>query len=124
MSILDLSGVVDSFALPNGIFVERFAVDAYDSEGFLIENTAVLVPFKAVVHVDASFDLQNLEEGERNLETIIIFTQLPLKTSDSSTKIKADIVQYNNKRYRIILAEDWLLQSGHYRYWAQLVEEK
>lgn len=124
MSILDLSGVVDSFALPGGISVERYEVGGYDSEGFPLPDVINLTPMTAVVHVATSRDLQRLPEGERTLETIIVFTKVPLLTSDTTSKIKADVVRYATKRYRVVLSENWLAQSGHYRCWCQLIEEQ
>jgi hypothetical protein len=65
-----------------------------------------------------------LPEGERVTETIIVFTRSPLLTGDTSSKDEADVVRYNNKRYRVLLSENWLAQSGHYRCWAQRIEEQ
>jgi hypothetical protein len=124
MPILNLGPVVNSFALPGGITVERRLASSYDDFGFPVHNPSDLLQMTAVVHNATPADLQMLPEGERVKETIIVFTRSPLLTGDTSSKDEADVVRYNNKRYRVLLSENWLAQSGHYRCWAQRIEEQ
>ena len=124
MPILNLGPVVSSFALPNSITVERIQNTSYDSDGFPVYNAPTELQMKAVVHNATPADLQMLPEGERVKETIIIFTRTALVTADTSSKDAADVVQYSGKRYRVLLSENWLAQSGHYRCWAQRIEEQ
>lgn len=47
-----------------------------------------------------------LPEGERDKESIVIFTPAPLR-ADSSDGKKADLVLFTKSRYRVLLVENW-----------------
>lgn len=123
MTILPgLAGVINSFAIPGGISIERNTSDV-DADGYPIINSPTVINISpAVIHVVSGRDLVFLPEGFRAGEDIIIFTKVPLRTAkEGSDRELPDIVLYTPageatlNRYRVLKSEDWIAQSGHYR---------
>ncbi len=117
-----LRGVVDRFAVPGGIRVERRNDATEDADGNQQIGTPRTFTIKpAVVHPARGRDLLLLPEGDRTTAAVVVFTKERLRTALEGTREEADVVLYSPgsdtgvRRYRVISAEDWTLQSGHIR---------
>jgi len=121
MAILStLAGVIDSFALPGGITIER-ATAAYN-DGFRSAGTPTSIPVApAVVHALVGRELLILPEGDRTKEHIKVFTKVRLQTALEGAGEQPDVILYTpegeavERRYIVKISEDWIAQSGHYR---------
>lgn len=119
MAILPgLAGVVDAFALPGGISIERTTSDVVD--GYPTASAPVVSAISpAVVHIASGRDLLKLVEGDRTKEAIAVFTKVRLRTALEGSNEMPDVVLYTSqgvqRRYVVKVSEDWIEQSGHYR---------
>ena len=124
-----LRRVVGRFAIPGGIRVERRSDATEDADGNQQTGTPRTFTIDpAVVHPTRGRDLLLLPEGDRSTASIVVFTKERLRTALEGTREEADIVLYSPggdkvRRYRVITAEDWTTQSGHYRSIAVKEEE-
>lgn len=115
-----LASVVDSFALPGGISIERRTssiVNGYHGNA----TVSVIAISPATVHPLVGRALLSLDEGDRTKETIQIFTRARLRTGLEGSGDLPDTVLYTpqgeavQRRYVVKVSEDWAAQSGHYR---------
>lgn len=124
MTILDnLAGVVDNFQIPGGVKLER-RTSSIDGDGNPVRGEPRRTQLQPVtVHPARGRDLLRLPEGDRTLETIVVFTREQLHTAREGVNEEADVLLYNSgggeNRYVVVSAEDWNAQSGHWRCMAQ-----
>ena len=117
-----LAGVINSFALPGGITVERFT-SGVDAEGYpIVSGAPTILTFpKALVWQVTGRDLIKLTEGDSTKEVIGVIVPSRLRTAKEGTDEMADVVLYTpegeavESRYVVKKAEDWIAQTGHYR---------
>ena len=116
----NLRSVVNRFGIPGGIEVRRRVTDpAVDVNGNQTRGVEAVIKVKpATVHPARGSDLEALPEGDRNFESIMIFTRDELRTATSGDG-EADRVCYDGKDYKVVSAEQWDRQSGHWRSIAQ-----
>lgn len=57
-----------------------------------------------------------LPEHRRTAESLTVFTETPLFTSDEANQISADIMVYKGKRFEIFTVKDWseAMDMPHY----------
>lgn len=120
MAVLDgLEEVVDCFAIPGGIKVERRSSTGVDADGdpspgplqrFTVEP--------AIVQPATSRELLRLPEGDRSKETILVHTKRRLRTSLESKGLGADVIEYRpgsrTLRYVVVFAGDWEIMGGFF----------
>jgi len=125
-----LESVIDVFAHPGGIVIERHTstiVDGYPSgDG---SPTLIPVPIASVQIVEGR-DLLVLEEGDRTKEVIRVSCKVVIRTAKAGTTEQADIVRYipggegGTIRYVTKKSEDLISQSGHYTVWCVRLGEQ
>lgn len=116
-----LAGVINAFALPGGITIERFTSDV-DVDGYPIESgapTVIAFP-KAVVWQVTGRDLLKLTEGDSTKEVIGVIVPARLRVAREGSDEMSDVVLYtpegeSEQRYVVKTAENWKAQSGHFR---------
>jgi hypothetical protein len=124
-----LRRVIRRFAVTGGIQVERSSTASEDTDGNQVHGAPRTFTIKiAAVHPTRGRDLLLLPEGDRTTESIVVFTEERLRTALEGTREEADVVLYSPggdkvRRYRVITAEDWTRQGGHYRSIAVKEEE-
>ena len=119
---MNLDGVIDS--LDTGtIEVERQRPVAYVQGNAVQPAPTIFTVERVNVQPATPRDLLRLPENDRSRETIIIFTAERLEVSSTKTGRRGDVVRWSDRRYEVTRREDWAPQSGHFRCWAQKVEE-
>lgn len=124
-----LRRVVKRFAIPGGIQVERRSDASEDADGNPVSGTPRTFTIDpAAVHPTRGRDILMLPEGDRTAASIVVFTHDRLRTALEGTREEADVVLYTPggdkvRRYRVIIAEDWVVQTGNYRSIAVKEEE-
>jgi len=112
MPILEgLDELVDEYAVPGGLMVERSAVAIQNGNGVWTQQPAVLVHFDPIAAHSANGNaLQQLPEATRIAGAVAFYTRSPLY---AQTAGKApDVVRYQGQRYKIIDVIDHELQAG------------
>lgn len=105
MNINDVSEAFDDWLEP--ITIERKLPDGY-SRGVLVPGGLVNPPpvIQAVVQNADGDDLEVLPEGLKNKLTIKLHTTSELRSVVETDDTNADIVQYNDKRYKVYIVFD------------------
>ncbi len=67
-----------------------------------------------------SEDLQLFPQEERSEEMIIILSRFrfSLGETDDTSFTSADIITWQDRKYRVIKVKDWFPQGGYYKAWA------
>lgn len=109
MSFVDL---IKSFAtLPDGttstIEVRRQEPGHYDADGNWIPGQEIVRTEIASIQNVSGQDLQVTPEGEREKESLKIFTAFALSTGDPKAQIPADFVSYKGNTYRIVTVKTY-----------------
>ncbi len=110
---------------PGGVFVERqprAGTPTFDGfgEAVLPPATTVLID-PVVIHNMAGKDLRRLVEADRATEHIAGYSLQRVYVS--STKFVADVVRYNDRRWRVDNVQDYEKQGGVFIWAAALIEE-
>ena len=125
----ELSGVVEDFALPGGLWVirrESRGLDDYGEPVAPIETRILIDPIVAMPLDGKS--LMALPEGQRDLEHINGFTWQRLQTARGGTDRMADLIEYDPDEcgeyglYLVEVCEPWKRINGAYWYRAVLQE--
>lgn len=122
MGVLEgLEDVVDCFAIPGGIRVERHGSTGVDADGDPISGPTQRFGIDpAVVQVASGRDLERLPSGDVGKESILVHTKRRLRTSLEARGLAADTVLYcpagddEEMRYVVKVAEDWKIAGGYY----------
>lgn len=75
-------------------------------------------PAIGVVQPAQAKDLERLPEGDRDKETIAVYTQSPLSVGEGEGPTKADAIRFNEALYTVTSVEAW----PKYRYYKALCQ--
>jgi hypothetical protein len=73
------------------------------------------IQIKGAVMQATPNDLKQLPEGERSIESIVIFSRAPFQMSDSETQLQADVVTYRSRTWRVRSCANWSELAGFYK---------
>jgi hypothetical protein len=114
VSVIDLSGVVESLASHETLAVKRPPSGVYVDGRYSAGATTNFTVLASVQPLTGE-DLLVLPEGERTDDAIEIFTLEKLQPSQQGAAELGDLVTYLGRDYRIRLAEDWGANGNYYR---------
>lgn len=99
-----------SFLLDDPAFCVAFTVlrrtESVNDNG-RAERAEERLPMTGNVQPAGPRELERLPEGERDRETLVIYTRAPLRVGDEGTGTAADIVVYGGARYTVSAVEPW-----------------
>ena len=99
--------------------ITRRVGGGFDANGRAVRGTEINITVDpAVVTPLRGDELQELPQGEGVLEGISILTKDQLVTAAVAGD-EADRAEYDSKTYKVLSAENWDKQSGHWRSLAQ-----
>lgn len=106
--MVSFAPVLAAHRAPTPIVVRRFPESVLDADSGLIENDAPSsTTMDAVVQPSGPKDVERLPEGERTIESIVIFTSTPLVAADVTAQVRSDEIEWRGKRYEVRAVEDW-----------------
>lgn len=124
-----LAGVVGSFAIPGGVDLERRDGAGVDDDGDPVDGTLTVLNITPGIIQTASGDVMlRVPEGDRSRETILIHTNVLLRTAEEGTGREADVVLYTSdgdtaqQRFTVTTSGDWGIIAGFYSCLAQRQE--
>lgn len=130
MTILDgLDSVIDCFAVPGGLDVERRSAAGYDADGDATGGPLQRFHLEPAVFQPApAKELLRLAEGDRGKATWLLHSKRKLRVSVESTGLAADVVEYcppgeEKQRYTVKVAGDWSVIGGFYSCLCQREEQ-
>lgn len=83
------------------VTVDRFAVGSYDDDGNWQEPTSSSLDITASVQPMRPDEKVILPEGERERESIKLYTVSELFTMDEETKQPADVINWEGKKFDV-----------------------
>lgn len=103
--------------------VERRAAPTQNEFGAYEPSAVTLITVDPVAaHNLTGRDLLQLPEADRNREVTEFYTKVRLFVADDGQA--ADVVQYNNRRWRVIKVLDYEQQGAVYMSWGILVDKQ
>jgi len=112
--MLDVSALLDDQAFCTPFTVVRKRESVNDKGRAVYEEGHS--PMTGTVQPATARELDRLPEGERDKETLTIYTREPLHVGNLADGTAADCVLYNGARYTVAAVETW---SGYTRALAQ-----
>lgn len=112
--MLDVSALLDDKAFCAPFTVLR-KTESVNDKG-RAEYVDASMPMIGVVQPASARELDRLPEGERDKETLTVYTRQPLRVGNLADGTSADCVVYNGARYTVAAVETW---SGYTRALAQ-----
>lgn len=103
--MLDVSALLDETAFCTTFTVLRIT-EAVNDHG-RAEYAEASMPMTGVVQPATARELDRLPEGERDKETLTIYTRQPLHVGNLPEGTAADCVLYNGARYTVSAVETW-----------------
>lgn len=107
---MDVQGLIESF-LTGTYTVTRVSGIAYVNGRASAGSTSTL-SIDASVHPAAGNDLLRLPEGQRTIETRIVFTTTELKEGSEGSTYKADKVSIDGALWEVQTVESWRPDPG------------
>lgn len=103
--MLDVSALLDdqSFCTPFTVVRSAEVVNDKGRAAYVEVST----PITGVVQPATARELDRLPEGERDKETLTIYTRQPLRVGNLANGTAADCVLYNGARYTVAAVETW-----------------
>lgn len=109
---LPVADLIDEFDV-GPLTVERRVTPTQNAFGGYTDAVATQVILNPVAaHNVVGRDLEQVPEADRNTEIVQFYTKVRLFVADGGQV--ADIVTYNDRRFRIIKVRDFDLQGGIY----------
>ena len=108
----DLRCIVSELGATAAISVRSFDATTF-ANGFGTSSAAQVLPTSAVVQPSTPREIRSLPELEQTKEAITIYTVKALKTSDTSAADRADEVDWDGRRYKVFVVEDWTAQTQY-----------
>ena len=107
--------------LPSADLIDEFNVGPLEVErrdpptqnqfgGFDVATAEEVILNPVAAHNVIGRDLEQVPEADRNSEIVQFYTVVRLFTADGGRV--ADVVTYNERRYRIVTVRDFKLQGG------------
>lgn len=103
--MLDVSALLDDTAFCFSFTCLRRVESVNDYGRAEYEETAT--PMTGAVQPATARELERLPEGERDRETLVIYTRQPLCVGNLAEGTAADCVLYNDARYTVAAVETW-----------------
>ena len=111
MALLPLFPVVSLLNVPIAI-VLREVTTGYDDEGRPVRTYSADIQVTPVVaHPASGESVSRLPDADQTKATIEVFCGRAMKVEDE--------VDYSGATYRVVQAQDWTQQAGHWRILAQ-----
>ena len=123
MSVMDLSGIVDSLGIAGNVEFERATGSITWTNGDPIDPGYNVISMRAIVQPATPRELMRLPEGDRTRETMLVHTKSQLVTTTVKDKKLADRMRYDSRTWEIVRCEDWSRQGNFWRSFAQKIEE-
>ena len=114
--VMDLSPVVDILETDDGsssIVITRRAAGTF-TNGLYVAGTTSTVYAQANIQPASIRDLETLPEGQRNKETIAIYSKVELYPAVENS-IQGDLVTHSSKTYEVKQVRDWLETAGVFK---------
>lgn len=108
--MMDMAETIESFA--DVLEVQRTA-PAYYVEGRALHAKAASTTITAVVQPASARDTQRLPENLREVETIAVWCEFPLRGASVAAATPADRVVWDGRTYEVKTVESWK-QLGNY----------
>lgn len=97
--------------------VTRYLPGAYSpSTGHWGPGSTSVITVDAFIHPATPDETDQLPEGERRNEMIGIYTEEPLRAGDVATGQQADIVEWADRLWKVVLVEPWQTLGGFVRH--------
>ena len=106
------------------VTVKRQATNGKYIKGNFHSGREELMTISACIQPADGKTLLLLPEGERNKESIDVYTECELLSVDPKTGRKSDIIIYKNKEYEIQIIKAWTQLIPHFQAVAVLVNKK
>ncbi len=103
--MLDVSALLDDTTFCTLFTVLRLTESVNDHGR--AEYAEASTSMTGVVQPATARELERLPEGERDKETLTIYTRQPLRVGNLANGTAADCVQYNGARYTVAAVETW-----------------
>jgi hypothetical protein len=116
MALFDLSGVVESFSLPDGLQITRRGVPTF-TQGLMTAtgSAQTFTASPAFVHPTSGREVMGLPEGLRSRETITVYSAQALRGALEPGGTQGDLVAYNGVTYEVQTAQPWADLGTYYR---------
>lgn len=99
------------------INVEQYTTGAY-VDGFWVPGASETIEITASVQPLTAEELLRLDDNQRTRESVKIYTMTKLKTTDQDSKINADVLIIDGKRYEVTNVTNWVIpKSGGLSYY-------
>lgn len=115
---LDISYLLSDPDFCAAFTVER-CVEAVDDKG-RAQLTSEVLPWRGVVQPATPRELERLAEGDRDRETITVYSRVPLRVGQRPEGTAADVILWQGQRYEVASVEPW---HGYVRALATLLPE-
>lgn len=109
--------VIAAFGATAILPVTRRAAGTYSEATGLFDQGATEASFSidAAIQPATPKDRELLPENERTKESIVVYSVAPLRTSDVSQGLEADVVTWEERTWRVTSVENWAPEAGYYR---------
>lgn len=115
---LDISYLLSDPDFCAAFTVERCA-ESVDDKG-RAQLAATSLPWRGVVLPATPRELERLPEGDRDRETITVYSREPLRVGQRPEGTAADVILWQGQRYEVASVEPW---PGYVRALATLLPE-
>jgi len=113
-----------STLFPKSITIERETAGAYSATGVWVDGSITELTVTGSVHPMSARELEALEIGRKDIGKVKAFVNQSLIVSTEDGTAKGDIIQYDNKRYEVIMKDNFNNDLiPHYRYVAEYRSE-
>lgn len=85
--------------------VERCA-EAVDDKG-RTQMAGEVLPWQGVIQPATPRELERLPEGDRDRETITVYSREPLRIGQRPENTVADVILWRGQRYEVVNVEPW-----------------
>ena len=104
---------------PDSISVRDYDAGSYSTTtGKWVQGTSTDTLVEAIVQPASLKDTEQLPENERTKEVIMVFTKVPLFTSDVTTAEESNIITWQGRDYKVMKIDDWSVQAGYAKHLA------
>lgn len=110
---MDLSGIVDSFALPGGLSVTRRAAGTVSGGIYAVGATSSL-HMQGIAYPARARELRLLPEGQRTGEAFAFVTRDALRGAMDPSGAPPDRVTYGGIVYEVQAVTNWGTAAGYY----------
>ena len=114
MSVMDLSGVLDSLGSGTYTVTRRTVVGTgYDASGVKAEPTTATFSVSGLLHPAAGRDLQRLPEGQRTREVRAMLTPTLLRTAGGG--FEPDLIAADGDTWEVSIVERYAEIANYWR---------